>query len=71
MNSKCHELTISSIKHGKPFHEELAISESAIKKVENLILAEHLITLSAVYGDDEWAIDISCGDAMGLNECAS
>ena len=62
MNNRCHGLTISSIKNGQTFYEELEVDESAIQKIEGLILAETLITLGAVYGDDEWAIDISCED---------
>lgn len=60
MNNRCHGLTINSIKNGKPFDEELEVDESAAQKIEGLILTETLITLGAVYGDDEWAIDISC-----------
>ena len=62
MNDKCHGLTISSVKNGKPFYEEMEINANSIHKIENNILAETLITLGAVYGDDEWAIDISCED---------
>lgn len=60
MDNKCHELAISFTKNGKTFHEELEFNEKAVLLIEKNILAETLITLGAVYGDDEWAIDIAC-----------
>jgi len=60
MDNKCHGLTISSIKNGEPLDEELEISANSIRKIEDSIMAESLISLGAVYGNDERAIDISC-----------
>lgn len=60
MDNKCHDLTISYIKDRRTSHEELRVNESTVLLIKKYILAEALLTLGAVYGDDQWAIDIAC-----------
>lgn len=60
MDNECHELAISSRKNGKTLHEELEVNESSVLLIKKHILAETLVTLGAVYGNEEWAIDIAC-----------
>lgn len=60
MERKCHDLTLTFRESGASVCRELDFGIETIREIENKIKAETLLTFGAVYGDDEWAIDVSC-----------
>lgn len=60
MERKCHDLTLTFRESGASVCRELDFGIETIHEIENKIKAETLLTFGAVYGDDEWAIDVSC-----------
>ena len=60
MERKCHDLTLTFRESGASVCRELDFGIETIREIENKITAETLLTFGAVYGDDEWAIDVSC-----------
>ena len=60
MERKCHDLTLTFRENGASVCKELDFGIEIIQEIENKIKTETLLTFGAVYGDDEWAIDVSC-----------
>jgi len=60
MEPKCHDLTTSTLVDGKPFDEEWETADAALARIKEAVPAGTLVSLGAVYGDEEWALDVSC-----------
>ena len=60
MEQKCHDLTLTFLNNGESVCKESEFNPDALHEIKSKIDAEDLLTFAAVYGDDEWAMDVSC-----------
>ena len=60
MEQKCHDLTLTFLNNGESVCKEIEFNPDALHEIKSKIDAEDLLTFAAVYGDDEWAMDVSC-----------
>ena len=68
MEQKCHDLTLTFLNNGESVCKEIEFNPDALHEIKSKIDAEDLLTFAAVYGDDEWAMDVSCEGNICDNE---
>ena len=59
MEQKCHDLALTFLNNGESVCKESEFNPDALHEIKSKIDAEDLLTFAAVYGDDEWAMDVS------------
>lgn len=59
MEQKCHDLALTFLNNGESVCKESEFNPDALHEIKSKIDAEDLLTFAAVYGDDEWAVDVS------------
>lgn len=60
MEHKCHDITLTFLNEGESVCREIDFHVDVPHEIKSYIDAETLLGFAAVYGDDEWAIDVSC-----------
>ena len=59
MEHKCHDITLTFLNEGESVCREIDFHVDVPHEIKSYIDAETLLGFAAVYGDDEWAIDVS------------
>ena len=60
MEHKCHDITLTFLNEGESVCREIDFHVDVPHEIKSYIDTETLLGFAAVYGDDEWAIDVSC-----------
>lgn len=60
MNNSCHDISITVRQGDDLLEEELEAGSSSLDRIKTCISEGTLVTLGAVYGDEERVIDLSC-----------
>ncbi len=59
IEQKCHDLALTFLNNRESMCKEIEFNPDALHEIKSKIDAEDLLTFAAVYGDDEWAMDVS------------